>query len=424
MIAPAIGTKVKDRLSQVDGRWVLLLILLAGLALRLRLAPMRGHVFDVNAFKTWTEAAVTGHPLAIYSNSSANYLPLALVPMVSLGTLYRWFFSPEFDTTSPLLTALFKLPAIAADLVTAAVLYRLVQRRDGSRWALACSALYTFNPAVWYVSAWWGQLEALYALPMLLAVAAVEAVRPGWGWAWLAVGVLVKPHAAAIAPALLVASWQEGKVQAFWRGGVAGGLVTAVVLAPLALAGQLPAMLAQVQRAAGRQLFLTLNAHNLWYLLSLGRGSFAARDGMQRVAPIYDTQPLLGSLTGWQIGLILLAGWCLLVAWLLWRGANLYLAAAALVVGYYMLPAEAHERYLFPALALLVPLLPGHRPARWLYLVFSLGLWLNLLWVDPAVPLPGFSERLAWGIPIAALHVAAFGVMGLQLWDDARPARG
>lgn len=400
-----------------------LFLLLMALGLRLWLAPMRGHVHDLAQLKEWTRTAVTGNPLALYSESTANYPPLALVPLAGVGVLYH-LFSPEFDLSAPGLTALIKLPAIVADLLTAVLIYRLVRREKGERPALTWTALYAFNPAVWYTSAWWGQLEALYTLLMVLSLAAAAGGRTGRAWAWLAAGVLVKPHAGIIAPVLLVASWREGGWRALARGGLAAGSVLALVLAPLAWVGQLPALWAQLRALAGQQLFLTMNAHNLWYLLSLGRGSFAARGN----SPITDTQPLIGSFTGWQIGLALLAGWCLLVCAALWRRSrprlpapDLYLPAAALALGFFMLPAESHERYLFPVLALLAPILPGSRPARWLYLGLSLTLFLNLLWVDPAVPLPGFAEALGWGVPIALANTAALGLMG---WAPIRSGRG
>jgi hypothetical protein len=44
-----------------------------------------------------------------------------------------------------------------------------------------------------------------------------------------------------------------------------------------------------------------------------------------------------------------------------------------------------------------------------------LSLFLNLFWVDPAVPLPNFAEQLAWGVPIALINTAALGLMAWEL---------
>jgi hypothetical protein len=238
--------------------------------------------------------------------------------------------------------------------------------------------------------------------------------------------MLVKPQAAVIGPVVFL-----GSVSGLGKSArdlpnratlVVEGVITAVmkaviVLLPFILVGQLPTLIAQIQASAGRQQFLTMNAHNFWYLLTLGRGSFAAREAN----PILDTAPLLGPLTGWQIGLLLFLFHTLFT---LYRTQfiikesplstvhfplpTLFWAAAGMVIGFYMLPAEAHERYLFPVLALLVPLLPGRRPYQLLYLAFTATLFLNLLWVDSPILLPAFTQSLIWGIPISAVNVSLF----------------
>jgi hypothetical protein len=389
--------------------WALIVVLVLGLALRLWLAPMRGHVWDVAQFKAWVEAGLQNPPWRLYSVSTVNYPPLAVLPLLAMGALHRWIW-PEAGLETSSLTALLKVPAIAADLAAAWLIYRWVTRRHGPRAGLLCTVGYTFNPAIWYISAWWGQLEALTALAMVLAVTAASEGRDGRAWAWMAAGALVKPQAAVIAPAILVASWRHRGWRGLGRGALAGATPLALAAIPLAWLGELPTMLGQVRAMAGKQLFLTMNAHNFWYLVTGGRGSFAAQEG----APILNTETLVGSLTGWQIGLILLAGWCLLVGWALWRAREvryplpaLPFGAAALVIGFFALPAESHERYLFPALGLLALILPTGRAVRWLYGVLSVTLWLNTLWVDPVVPLPGVAGELGWGMPIAAVNLGA-----------------
>jgi Gpi18-like mannosyltransferase len=120
---------------------------LLALGVRLWLAPLRGHVHDIEQFKAWTQTAVQEHPLAIYSQSTANYPPLGLLPLIGAGYVYRLFFSPDFDLSSTTLTVVLKLPAIAADLITAVALYRWVQRKRGRSWATAVAFVYALNPA-------------------------------------------------------------------------------------------------------------------------------------------------------------------------------------------------------------------------------------------------------------------------------------
>ncbi len=390
--------------------------LLLALALRLWLAPARGHVHDLDQFKAWTEAALAHGPLQVYSGSTANYPPLAMLPLMAMGAFYQALPIPD-DADASLFTALLKLPTITADLLTTLIIFHLVRRRHDERAALLSATAYAFQPAIWYTSAWWGQLEALYTLPMLLALATLDRGRPGWAGGLLAAAMLVKPQAAVIGPVVALGSWRRHGWRGVARGALAAGLVALAVLAPLAWSGELPSLWAQLRASAGRQLFLTMNAHNLWYLLTFGRGSFAARHLPQ---PILDTEPILGPLNGWHIGLVLLAAWSLFVLWSWWRSrednsGSLYLPAAALVIGFFMLPAESHERYLFPALAMLAPLLPERPAVRWLFAALGLTLMLNLLWVDPAVPLPGFAEQLMWGIPMALINTAALSFTALLI---------
>jgi dolichyl-phosphate-mannose-protein mannosyltransferase len=418
--APSRGIPARAR-----GHWVLIIVLVLALALRLGLAPMRGHIHDIAQFKAWISAGLENPPWRIYSTSTANYPPLGVLPLLVMGALHRWVW-PHAGLEASSLTALLKLPAIAADLALAGLIYRWVGRRHSRRTALICAAGYAFNPAVWYVSAWWGQLDSLVALAIALAVQAASQRRDGQAWAWLAAGFLIKPQAAIVAPVILIASWRHGQWRSLGRGALAGGAVLGLVAFPLAWLGQLSVMVSKVRALAGRQLFLTMNAHNLWYLVTGGRGSFAARGG----EPLLDTEPLIGPLTGWQIGVIFLASWCLLVSWTLWRASAshypapaLSFAAAALVAGLYMLAAESHERYLFPALGVLALVLPEERAARWLYGILSATLWLNLLWVDPAVPLPRVAGQLGWGMPVALVNVAALAWVAGLLVSWTRPWR-
>lgn len=388
--------------------------LLAALLLRLWLAPMRGHVHDIEQLKAWTETAVTQNPLGIYTYSTANYPPLGLLPLALMGHLYRLFFSADFDTSTAAFTALLKLPAIIADLLTAFVLYRYLAKHYSLRWAVVGFAAYAFNPAVIYNTAWWGQLESLVTLPMLLSVIALGDGRIRSSWFFLALAILTKPQAAVITPVIFIGSIYNRRKLLEGIGTAVGATIS--ILLPFILAGQLPALIAQIRASAGRQLFLTMNAHNFWYLVTFGRGSFAARETAN---PILDTQPLLGPLTGWHIGLLLFLAFTLFITYkqfkiqtslstIHYASPLLFHSAAALIIGFYMLPAESHERYLFPALALLVPLLPEGRPYQLIYFLFTTTFLLNLLWVDSALPFPGFNQaftqNLVLAVPLAALN--------------------
>ncbi|HSH05197.1 MAG TPA: hypothetical protein VLL52_21965, partial [Anaerolineae bacterium] len=281
--------------------------------------------------------------------------------------------------------------------------------------------VWAFNPAVWYVSSWWGQIGALYILPMWLGVAA--AVKERWWWAgwWLAVSILVKPMGVVVAPVIGLWAWRRGIGWAVgvrrWGEIVVGGLVVmGVVLWPWWAVGQLGLMVKRVRALAGNQLFLTMNAHNGWFAVSGGRGSFAAR----MEGAWLDNEPLLLGLTGWTIGLGLLVGWSVVVMYFIWKRESdeawqAWWGAAALVFGFFMLPTEAHERYLLPVLALSLPLLPLGRVWWWWYGLVSATLFLNLWWVDAAISMAWFERQLGWGTAISWVNVGLFLFLGKEI---------
>jgi hypothetical protein len=59
---------------------------------------------------------------------------------------------------------------------------------------------------------------------------------------------------------------------------------------------------------------------------------------------------------------------------------------------------------------LLAPIVPGERAVRWLYGGLSATLWLNLVWVDPAHPLPQVAGQLGWGMPVALVNMGALAL--------------
>ena len=62
----------------------------------------------------------------------------------------------------------------------------LVVPRPAVGWRVAAMAAVLLWPATWYVSAWWGQYESIYVLPVVLARAggARAAGRAWWRRCW------------------------------------------------------------------------------------------------------------------------------------------------------------------------------------------------------------------------------------------------
>ena len=66
--------------------------------------------------------------------------------------------------------------------------------------ALAATALYTFNPAVIYNAAVWGQYDAIYTFFLVLSLMLALKSQPKLSAVAFAIGLLTKPQGIALAP--------------------------------------------------------------------------------------------------------------------------------------------------------------------------------------------------------------------------------
>jgi hypothetical protein len=72
----------------------------------------------------------------------------------------------------------------------------LISRRIGvsRNWSLAATALFLFNPAVWFSASIWGQTHVVSLAFILAAIWLVETNMPFLAWLTLAMGVLTRPQ--------------------------------------------------------------------------------------------------------------------------------------------------------------------------------------------------------------------------------------
>lgn len=62
------------------------------------------------------------------------------------------------------------------------------------RWSLAATALFLFNPAVWFSMSVWGQTHVISIFFVLLAILMAELELPVWAWLALATACLTRPQ--------------------------------------------------------------------------------------------------------------------------------------------------------------------------------------------------------------------------------------
>jgi Gpi18-like mannosyltransferase len=172
-------------------------LLLAGLVVRLAIAPLDGFGVDMGTFQAWAQRLAAEGPWNFYSEEFfTDYAPGYMYVLWIIGELDQIIgFTPEQFQYA------LKLPSIAADLASAYLIYVMLKDKPtGMR--LGATAIYLFLPITLFIGAFWGQVDSILAFFLLLSVHYIGQNRPVAGAVAFTVGFLVKPQAVAALPFL------------------------------------------------------------------------------------------------------------------------------------------------------------------------------------------------------------------------------
>jgi Gpi18-like mannosyltransferase len=345
-------------------------MLLAGLIIRLVVLNVHGHYGDIAVTARWAMYMAQYGPWDFYRHDAAVY-PALLYFYWPLGALFHG---------DALLHAVKGL-SIPFDLALALVLYLIARRLTNDKRALLAPAIYLFNPAVLLAGPIWGQVDAAGALAYVGALWAVAERRYRAAGALAVLSALVKPQFGLVALPVIVVAILRGRSGASWRpfGLITLGAVAAYIVVALPLRMTPVDWIERVQYAGSLQPSTSLNAPNPWGML-LG---YKIPDGG----------------LFWVGAALLVIG--LAVALLpLWRRQDLVTILAVglfVVFAFYFLPTRVHERYLFPAMAVLAPLAAANWRVLGAYLILTVAFALTIVYglaATTSFPLPRDLEHL------------------------------
>ncbi|HZQ06701.1 MAG TPA: hypothetical protein VFD70_08985 [Anaerolineae bacterium] len=357
-------------------RILLAAILLIGLLIRLPFAAIDFHnSADLRLYMDWAKAARTSGLAAIYSVPSLDYPPLFLYFLAGAD----WLTTNLAETVrQSALIAFIKLPSILADGLTASII-AWVGWQHSARVALLAATLYSLNPAVWYVSAYWGQTDSIYTLSLVLTLVMLVEQHLVTGWLAYTLALGTKVQSLVLAPLLIVATLLEYK----WRAWISAVIVTSfawgLLVTPWLVHGRVADVL-QIYRAVPKEApRVDVSAYNLWYLVRQGHIQYMSS----------EHHPLGLPVTYQSLGIFLVLGYAALVMVLYIKHRKAFLTAAGLSLGLYMLPTQIHERYMFPVLAF-IALAAISDPRLWLvYGLLSATFFFNLVTIAPFSPILG-----------------------------------
>jgi Gpi18-like mannosyltransferase/4-amino-4-deoxy-L-arabinose transferase-like glycosyltransferase len=317
---------------------------------------------DTVDFMSWFQTAANVGIRNFYNQTWCDYPPFNVYIFWVFGILAKSL--GVFG--SSLFTYVMKLPANLIDMATAFLIFAFVRKRINFRWALLATALYAFNPAVIFNAAVWGQFDAIYTFLLILSLFLIFNNKPNLAVVAYVLGILTKPQSIALAPLFFYLIWRKADWKSFLTSiGVAAGTIFLVVI-PFEFSNPLTFLSNLYVGAYSEYRFTSLNAFNIW-----GFGGMWVPDTTATFILGWAMFAALAALTLYFVNKRSSSNYELTVLF----------AAFVLFFGFFMLPTRIHERYLFPAMAVLALMFPFLRKTRPLYVALTATCFVNQAYV-------------------------------------------
>jgi len=332
-----------------------------GIAIWLRLYFLHqpGYINDINSFLAWGNQIKSSGFWSLYSHY-AGYLDYP--PLVPIITSWWLKIGEIFKFENPFY--FFKiLPTIfEVALVIISASYVL---RSKAKYKEALLAVIIIQPALSLITSAWGQVDSILVLLMILGYLLVDK-NEFIGTALMFLALLTKPQALiGVFVYFVYLLLHKGAVNFLKQAGFFAVLIAAAFLIFKTKDAD---FFSVYFLSSSRYQYLSVNAFNLWWLL--------------KGAPSFDLKDTATSgISARTLGLTFFAAFSAPALFYLWKKAK-KIPEVLLVVSYFYLAffvflTQMHERYLYPAVALLAISAILNKKIFWVYLILTATLFLN-----------------------------------------------
>lgn len=326
--------------------WYIFVMLLIALLFKIAIASdFMGHQGDISCFKTWGYKLWEHGFASMYRKGDfTDYPPGYLYVLGALAGFCKTF---GIDSATTLATVIFKLPACICDIITGYLLYKMARRKFGESISVLCSAVYVFNPAVIINSSIWGQVDSVYTLFLVIMCYLIVNKKLPFAYLTFAIGILIKPQMLIFSPVLFWAVIEQVFLDGFdkknfWKNLLSGlGAIGAMLL--LMLPFGLEKVLNQYMNTITSYPKATVNAYNIWTMFGL--------NWQEQTGTFLKVQ-----YNHW--GMLFIVFIVLSAVYLCYRcrkdDSKYFMIAGFIISGVFMFSVRMHERYMFPALVLIL----------------------------------------------------------------------
>lgn len=359
-----------------DGFWLAFIMLAAFLVRCACSLIFYGHPTDINCFMAWAYNLAQGGIRDFYTSGIfADYPPGYMYMLWLMGKL-----GSGLTYGSAGYALIVKMPGILADLLAAYLIYRIARRAGESqdpidprtgRLPLALAAFVAFNPLMAFISGGWGQIDQLLTLLLLAVIWLFLEDRLILAGLVYGVAIVTKPQALMAGPLLAAAYfckiWDQGFVKGLLRtlAAVAAACAAIFLIALPFQNGQEPLwFLSKILGTATSYPYASIEAFNLMALMG---GNWTGIETLFLGVPYWM----------WGTAFIILSVAFAIVLYVFDRKHEkhaLTLCMAWLIAALFTLGQYMHERYLFPALLMLLVAFVYYRDKR----LITAYLWMTI----------------------------------------------
>jgi len=261
-----------------------------------------------------------------------------------------------------------KFPAIVADIFIVYFLYYFVSGLSDKKKGLIAAAVFAFIPPFWYNSSLWGQTDSLFALPLLGSFIALQKKRKILAIFLFVLSVLTKPTALFVFLPFFLWWFQKINIKSLLLSVIVVFWEIYLLYFPFHPQGTTAWIFDFYRKSLGGELnYMVANSFNFWGLIY----------GFDNKV---DTTLLFG-LTSRFVGYLIFAFFGVILFWVFLKVKKkttpFYLLLSVLFsFAAFMFLPRMHERYFYPTLLFMVPLMAIEKETR---KAFWVGAFIHLI---------------------------------------------
>lgn len=328
------------------------LLLLFGLALRFVLVPVAGFRADMAFWKGWGLAVADKGIIWLVNNTNYNYPPGFAYILDLIGRIYKLFANP-YDSqywmdNNLLYLFLFKIIIILSDIGIVFLIIKIAQKLK-MKWGWLLGTIFFLNPAVLFDGVIWGQVDQFGLFLFLGAIYLFVEEKPKLASIIFTIAWLMKWQNIIFIPIFYLFIYKKYSFNELIKY-ISVSLITfAVIIFPFWFHREIAGLLNLFTVNSNWFPWYSLNAFNGWWIAS-------GLNGMG----INDKTLVLGVINAKQFGLLLFCLFYFIASLNIFLAKKedtlkeFVLSSALVVLSFFHLLTQSHERYLFHLLGLVI----------------------------------------------------------------------